>query len=54
MNEVQLWLLVFLQSIQLFLLIVYFAVSLILKFQIKQQNCEIDKTIRNYLNSEPE
>lgn len=54
MNEVQLWLLVFLQSIQLVLQVVYFIISMVMRLQAQRQTLETDALIRKHLKEEEE
>lgn len=52
MNEVQLWLLVFLQSVSLVLQVAYFIVSIILRLQALRRSAETDDLIRKHLKEE--
>lgn len=54
MNEVQLWLLVFLQSLQLILQVGYFIISMIIRLQLQRQALETDKLIMKHLKEEEE
>ena len=52
MNEVQLWLLVFLQSVSLVLQVTYFMVSIILRLQAQKRTIEVDDYIKKHLKEE--
>lgn len=52
MNEVQLWILVFLQSVSLVLQVAYFIISILLRLQSQRQTIETDELIRKHLKEE--
>ncbi len=52
MNEVQLWLLVFLQSVSLVLQVAYFMISIILRLQAQKYTLETDELIKKHLKDD--
>lgn len=54
MNEVPIWILVFLQSLSLVLQVAYFIVSILLRLQALRRSGETDDLIRKHLKEEEE